>query len=163
MLSCFAPTGGYEWNYVRDRGRLPCLPLPVGFDSVPLVRPLVATLRMVCAVTLSRAAANAVLLPKAKPRAMCEHFVVPPIRTREVARTQRSSVWHCEDALKTLDFGNGLFSVHPSQYLTERRGGQFGVASPKTATARFVRCQSIRQRPPATGTQNRRFRGVPRA
>ena len=41
MLSCFAPTGGYEWNYVRDRGRLPCLPLPVGFDSVPLGRPLV--------------------------------------------------------------------------------------------------------------------------
>jgi hypothetical protein len=31
-------------------------------------------------------AANPVLPPKAKPRAMREHFVVPSIRSREVAR-----------------------------------------------------------------------------
>src|SRR5207245_10019512 len=114
MLSCFAPTGGYEWNYVRDRGRLPCLPLPVGFDSVPLVRPLVATLRMVCAVTLSRAAAKPIPLPKPKPRALCVHVVVPSIHSREVARAQRSGVRHGEDALKPFDFSNGLFTVHPS-------------------------------------------------
>jgi hypothetical protein len=44
-----------------------------------------------------------------------EHFIVPSIRSREVARTQRSGVGHCEDALKPLDYGNGLFSVHSFQ------------------------------------------------
>jgi hypothetical protein len=37
-------------------------------------------------------AANPVLLPKPKPRAMGEHFVVPSIRSRDVARAQRSGV-----------------------------------------------------------------------
>jgi hypothetical protein len=84
-----------------------------------------------------RSAANPVLLPKAKPRAVREHFVVSSIRSREVARTQRSSIRHREDALKALDFGNSLLRVHSSQYLTERRGCQFEAASPKTATVRF--------------------------
>jgi len=52
------------------------------------------------------------LLPKAKPRAMREHFFVSSIRSREVARAQRSGVRHCEDALKALDFGNSLLGVH---------------------------------------------------
>jgi hypothetical protein len=43
---------------------------------------------------------------------MHEHFVVPSIRSREVARVQRSGVRHCEDALKALDVGNSLFGVH---------------------------------------------------
>src|SRR5207249_11408358 len=43
------------------------------------------------------------------------------------------AVWQSEDALKALDFSNGLFSVHPSQYLTQRRGGQLGAASPRVA------------------------------
>ena len=136
---------------------------PMDFNTVPLVCPLVAALRLVRAVMRSRAAAKPIALPKSKPRAMRVHVVVPSIHSREVARAQRSGVRHGEDALKPFDFGNGLFSVHPSQYLTERRGGQFGVASPKTATARFVRCQSIRQQPPATGTQKSFFGGVPRA
>ena len=68
---------------------------------------------------------------------MRQHIVVPSIRSREVALAQRSGVGHREDALQPLDFNNALFSVHPSQYLTERQGGQFGVASPKPATARF--------------------------
>jgi hypothetical protein len=43
---------------------------------------------------------------------MREHFVVSSIRSREVARAQRSVVRHCEDALKALDFGNSLLGVH---------------------------------------------------
>ncbi len=35
-----------------------------------------------------------------------------PIRSREVACAQRSSVGHREDALQSLDFSNALFSVH---------------------------------------------------
>src|ERR1700682_3123463 len=49
---------------------------------------------------------------------MREHFVVPSIRSREVERAQRSGVWCCEDALKALDFGDSLLSVHSSQYPT---------------------------------------------
>jgi hypothetical protein len=41
-----------------------------------------------------------------------------PIRRREVTRVQRSGVELCEDALKALDFGNGLLGIHPSQYPT---------------------------------------------
>src|ERR1035438_1249555 len=76
-------------------------------------------------------------MPKLKPRAMRERIVVPSVRSSEVACAQRSRVGHREDALQPLDFSNALFSVHPSQYLTERRRGQFGAASPKTAIARF--------------------------
>ena len=50
-------------------------------------------------------AANSELLPQPKPRAMREHFVVPSIGSREVARPQRSCVRHCEDALKALVHG----------------------------------------------------------
>jgi len=35
--------------------------------------------------------------------------------------------------------------------------------NPKAHAPRFVRCQSIRQRPPGIGTQKSRLRGVPRA
>ena len=44
---------------------------------------------------------------------MREHFVVPPIRRREITRIQRSRVRHCVDTLKALDFGNSLLGVHP--------------------------------------------------
>jgi hypothetical protein len=57
-------------------------------------------------------AANPVLLPKAKPRAMREHFVVPSIRSGEVAPAEGSGVRRCEDALKALDVGNSLLGVH---------------------------------------------------
>jgi hypothetical protein len=49
---------------------------------------------------------------------MREHFVMPPIRSREVACAQRSRVGHREYALQPLDFSNALFGVHPSQYPT---------------------------------------------
>jgi hypothetical protein len=44
-------------------------------------------------------ATNPVLLPKPKPRAVSEHFIVPSIRSREVTRAQRSGVRHGKDAL----------------------------------------------------------------
>jgi hypothetical protein len=56
--------------------------------------------------------AEAIPLPKTKPRALREDFVVPSIRSREVARAQRSIVRRCEDALYPLDFGNSLLGVH---------------------------------------------------
>ncbi len=65
-------------------------------------------------------AANPVLPPKAKPRAVREHFVMPSIRSREVVRTQRSSVRLCEDALQPLDFGNSLLGVHSVSISTIR-------------------------------------------
>ena len=63
-------------------------------------------------------AANAVLLPKAKPGAMGQQFVMSSICGREVARAQRSMVWLREDSFQALDFGNGLLGVHPPQYPT---------------------------------------------
>ena len=41
---------------------------------------------------------------------------LPLIRSRNVARTERSGVRHGEDALKPLDFSDGLFGVHRCQY-----------------------------------------------
>ena len=60
-------------------------------------------------------ATDPIPLPKAKPRTMREHFVVPSIRSREVAWAQRSVVRHSEDTFQPFDFSNGIFSVHPSQ------------------------------------------------
>jgi hypothetical protein len=57
-------------------------------------------------------AANPKILPEPKPRAMREQFVVPSIRSREVAPAQRSGVRHNEESLKTLDVGNSLLGVH---------------------------------------------------
>jgi hypothetical protein len=79
---------------------------------------------------VSGTARNAVPLPKAKPRTMGERIVVSPIRSREITGARRSAVGNRENALQPLDFSNALFGVHPSQYLTERRRGQFGAASP---------------------------------
>ena len=49
-------------------------------------------------------AANPEVLPQPKPRAVGQRFVVPPIRSREIACVQRPSVRHCEDALKATRF-----------------------------------------------------------
>jgi hypothetical protein len=55
---------------------------------------------------------------------MREHLIVSSIRSRQIVQAQRSGVRHGEDALKALDLGNSLLSVHPSQYPTERLEGQ---------------------------------------
>jgi hypothetical protein len=43
---------------------------------------------------------------------MREPIVVPSIRSRQVARSQRSGVRSGKDALEALNFGNGLLRVH---------------------------------------------------
>jgi hypothetical protein len=43
---------------------------------------------------------------------MREPFVVSSIRSREVARSQRSGIRVRKDAFKALDFGNSLLCVH---------------------------------------------------
>ena len=43
---------------------------------------------------------------------MGEHFVMSSVRSREVARSQRSGVRVRKDALKALDVGNSLLGVH---------------------------------------------------
>jgi hypothetical protein len=59
-------------------------------------------------------AANAVPLPKPKPRAVCEHFIVPSISSRDVAYAEWSNVWRFEHFLKLFDLVNDAFDVHPS-------------------------------------------------
>ena len=43
---------------------------------------------------------------------MRQHFVVPSICRREIARAKRSGVWVCKDALKALDLGDNVLGVH---------------------------------------------------
>ena len=60
---------------------------------------------------------------------MREHIVVPSIGSREVALAERSGIGHCQDALQPLNFGNGLFSIHPASMIQyETRIGQTEVA-----------------------------------
>jgi hypothetical protein len=46
---------------------------------------------------------------------MREHFVVPAVRSREVAWAHRSGIGHCEDALEVLDFDDSSVYVHAVQ------------------------------------------------
>jgi hypothetical protein len=97
-------------EHVRYRGCLPRLPPPMDFDAVPQVRRVVAAFGLVYEMTCwwrsteggplalnpkpsfgFRSAANPVPLRQPTTRAMREHFVVPSIRSREVARAQGSS------------------------------------------------------------------------
>ena len=57
-------------------------------------------------------AANPEMLPEPEPRTIREHIVMPSIRSRDVACAEWPDIRHCQDALKALDFSNGLFSVH---------------------------------------------------
>ena len=61
---------------------------------------------------ISGTAADAVPMTKPKPRAMRVQLVVPLIRSGEVTLAQWSGVRHRKDALKPLDFSNGLLGVH---------------------------------------------------
>ena len=51
-------------------------------------------------------------MPKLKPRAMREHFVVPSICGRDVACAEWSNVRRFEHFLKLLDVVNYAFNVH---------------------------------------------------
>ena len=63
-----------------------------------------------------RAAADAVSLPKLEPGAMREHFIVPSIRSREVAWAQRSRIRRHEQPLKRFDFANDPLNIHGFEY-----------------------------------------------
>ena len=85
-----------------------------------------------------RSAAKPALLPKPKPRAMREHFVVPSIRGGEVALIQRSGVRRCEDAIKALDFGNSLLGVHAVSISNMSVAIVNGAASSISTVARWL-------------------------
>ena len=74
----------------------------------------------------SRAAANSKPLPEPEPGAVREPVVVSSIRGRKVARSQRAGVRYGQDMLQQFDLGNGLFNVHPSQYVPEGEQRQTG-------------------------------------
>ncbi len=92
------------------------------------------------------ATTNSVALPKPKPGAMREHLVVSAIGGREIAQTHRSRIPHREDALQQLDFGNGLFRVHPDQYGAQATArstpGRNRLA--KITTCRFAGLRALR-------------------
>jgi hypothetical protein len=54
---------------------------------------------------------------------MREHFIVPSIRSREVACAQRYGIRLREDVLKALDFGYGLLGVQ-SVTISNRTAGR---------------------------------------
>ena len=65
---------------------------------------------------------NAIPLPKPKPRAVREHFVVPSIGSRDVACAEWPNVRRFEHFLKLLNLVNDAFNVHASQSSKRRRG-----------------------------------------
>lgn len=108
-----------------------------------------------------RSATNAKMLPEPEPRAVRQFLIVPSIRSRDIAGRERSRVRHREQALQPLNLSNRLVNVHSFDHRGRRQDGSNGAAL--IFPERFVLTQSIRQRPPATGTQNSFFRGVPLA
>jgi hypothetical protein len=76
---------------------------------------------------------------------MRERIVVPSVRSPEVARAQRSGVRHRENALQSLDFGNGLLGVHSVPISDMSVAIVNGAAFQRPWLRDF---QSIRQRPP---------------
>ena len=57
-------------------------------------------------------ATHAIALPKLKPRAVRKHFIVPSVRSQQVARLKRSGIGYRENSFQPFDFGNSPFSVH---------------------------------------------------
>lgn len=74
-------------------------------------------------------AADAVCLPKAKPRAIGVPRIVPPIGSREVACCQRSGVRQGEHALQQFDLGNGPLRIHLLSIIHDERRHVNGTVS----------------------------------
>jgi hypothetical protein len=66
-------------------------------------------------------AANPEMLPKPKPRAMREHFVVSSIRSGDVSCAEWSNIRGLEHLLELFDVVNSAFNVHASQSSKRRR------------------------------------------
>ena len=86
------------------------------------------------------------LLPQPKPRAMPEHFVVPPIRSRDGACIQRSGVGCCpsvrrcaQDArISAMLCSASIPSNRPVQSRNESNGSRIGLSSA------FVGCLTVK-------------------
>lgn len=57
-------------------------------------------------------AAYAITLPQLEPGAISEPFVVTPVRSRDIAWSERSNIRRLEYALQFLDVGYDPFNVH---------------------------------------------------
>jgi hypothetical protein len=62
--------------------------------------------------TRSQPAADAILLPELKPRAVGQQLIVPSICGRDVAGAERPGVRHFEHLLQLLDVVDDSFNVH---------------------------------------------------
>jgi hypothetical protein len=69
-------------------------------------------------------ATDAIPPPEPKPRTMREHFVVPSIRSREVARAEWPNIGCLEHFLYLLDLVNDAFNVHARFYIQYERGNR---------------------------------------
>jgi hypothetical protein len=79
-------------------------------------------------------------------------------------RSLGSTVWSPAQRKCVLATRSRRWSVQRPLPISNRKVGRsIRAASPKTVAVRFVRCQLIRPRPPATGTHKSFFGGVPRA
>ena len=59
-----------------------------------------------------RSAADAVMLPQLEPRTMRQHFIVPSVRSRDVACAEWSNVRSFEHFLELLNVIDNAFSLH---------------------------------------------------
>jgi hypothetical protein len=96
-----------RWNFIKQRA--------FGLN-IP------QTLEDICDHWSLRSATDAIPLPNPEPRALLEPFVMPSIRSGEIAPAQRSGVLHCENALKALDLGDSLLRVHFRFTIQHERG-----------------------------------------
>lgn len=75
-------------------------------------------------------ATEAVTLPQPEPGAVGQLFIMPSIRSRQIARAWWPSVRRGENALQGLDLGDDLLNIHLWQYTgpacTRKQGSQRG-------------------------------------
>jgi hypothetical protein len=74
-------------------------------------------------------ATNPVLLPKTKPWAMREHFVVPSIGSRDVACAEWPDIRRFEHFLQLLNLVNDAFNVHsvPISSMSTTKVKRYGI------------------------------------
>jgi hypothetical protein len=61
-------------------------------------------------------AADTKILPEPEPRTVGESFIMPSIRSRDIACAEGPDVRCLEHFLKLPDVINNVFNVHPEQY-----------------------------------------------
>ena len=73
-----------------------------------------------------RPAADTKILPQLEPRAASQQFIMPSIRSRDVACAEWPDIRCFEHFLKLLDFVNNAFNVHSPNSIANQ------LCSPKT-------------------------------